>query len=40
MLDRLPSSTKLLIALDCWTSPFQQAFMAITGYFIDDEWNY
>jgi hypothetical protein len=40
MLDRLPSGTKLSIALDCWTSPFQQAFMAITGYFIDDEWNY
>jgi hypothetical protein len=40
MLDRLPSGTKLLIALDCWTSPFQQAFMAITGYFIDDKWNY
>jgi hypothetical protein len=40
MLDRLPSSTKLSITLNCWTSPFQQAFMAITGYFIDDEWNY
>jgi hypothetical protein len=40
MLDRLPSGIKLSIALDCWTSPFQQAFMAITGYFIDDEWNY
>jgi hypothetical protein len=28
------------IALDCWTSPFQQAFMAITGYFLDQEWEY
>lgn len=36
----LPSGTKLLIALDCWTSLFQQAFMAIIGYFIDNEWNY
>jgi hypothetical protein len=29
---------KISIALDCWTSPFQQAFMAVTGYFIDDSW--
>lgn len=28
------------IALDCWTSPFSQAFMAITGYFIDTDWVY
>ena len=40
ILKKLPSDAKLSIALDCWTSPFQQAFMAITGYFIDDEWNY
>lgn len=33
-------SSKLSIALDCWTSPFQQAFMAITGYFIDKDWQY
>lgn len=37
---RLPVGAKLSIALDCWTSPFQQAFMAVTGYFIDDNWNY
>jgi hypothetical protein len=40
ILSALPQNTKLSIALDCWTSPFQQAFMAITGYFIDKEWNY
>ncbi|KAJ6126404.1 hypothetical protein N7523_002016 [Penicillium sp. IBT 18751x] len=28
------------IALDCWTSPFRQAFMAVPGYFIDQDWNY
>ncbi|KAJ6019888.1 hypothetical protein N7522_000596 [Penicillium canescens] len=39
-LQRLPSSAKLSLALDCWTSPFQDAFMAITGYFIDQEWEY
>ncbi|KAG0156603.1 hypothetical protein PDIDSM_3784 [Penicillium digitatum] len=27
-------------SLDCWTSPFSQAFMAITGYFIDSDWVY
>ena len=36
----LPEHAKISIALDCWTSPFQQAFMAITGYFIDAEWVY
>lgn len=40
ILKKLPSDAKLSIALDCWTSPFQDSFMAITGYFIDDEWNY
>ncbi|ODM20081.1 hypothetical protein SI65_05067 [Aspergillus cristatus] len=40
MLSTLPPTAKLSIALDCWTSPFQQAFMAITGYFIDRDWNY
>lgn len=40
ILRRLPLGAKLSIALDCWTSPFRQAFMAVTGYFIDDDWNY
>lgn len=40
ILQTLPPFAKLSIALDCWTSPFQQAFMAISGYFIDKEWNY
>lgn len=40
ILSTLPLNAKLSIALDCWTSPFQQAFMAITGYFIDRDWNY
>ena len=40
ILSALPPTAKLSIALDCWTSPFQQAFMAITGYFIDQDWNY
>jgi len=40
VLQQLPSNAKLSIALDCWTSPFRQAFMAVTGYFLDSEWNY
>lgn len=40
MLSKLPKGSYLSIALDCWTSPFSQAFMAITGYFLDQEWNY
>ncbi|KAJ5685107.1 hypothetical protein N7536_007726 [Penicillium majusculum] len=40
LLQLLPEGAKLSIALDCWTSPFRQAFMAVTGYFLDQEWNY
>lgn len=39
-LQDLPENAKVSLALDCWTSPFQQAFMAITVYFIDKDWNY
>ncbi|KAG0157964.1 hypothetical protein PDIDSM_5476 [Penicillium digitatum] len=39
-LKLLPADAKISIALDCWTSPFGQAFMAITGYFIDINWSY
>jgi hypothetical protein len=40
ILSKLPKGSHISIALDCWTSPFNQAFMAITGYFIDQDWNY
>jgi hypothetical protein len=40
LLQTLPTGAKLSIALDCWTSPFRQAFMAVTGYFPDEDWNY
>jgi hypothetical protein len=39
-LQDLPEDAKVSFALDCWTSPFQQAFMAITVYLIDKDWNY
>jgi hypothetical protein len=40
ILRQLPGDSKLSLALDCWTSPFQQAFMAVTGYFLDNDWEY
>jgi hypothetical protein len=40
ILTMLPKHAKLSIGLDCWTSPFKQAFMAITGYFLDQHWEY
>jgi hypothetical protein len=40
VLSKLPEGSRISIALDCWTSPFNQAFMAISGYFIDQDWNY
>jgi len=39
-LRMLPEGARISVALDCWTSPFGQAFMAITGYFIDADWVY
>jgi hypothetical protein len=36
----LPTGSKISIALYCWTSPFSQSFIAITGYFIDTDWVY
>jgi hypothetical protein len=40
ILKKLLKERSLSIALDCWTSLFCQAFMAITEYFINEEWNY
>lgn len=40
LLQTVPADAKISIALDCWTSPFQQAFIAVTSYFIDQDWNY
>lgn len=40
ILDYFPPDSRMSIALDCWTSPHQKPFMAITGYFIDSDWNY
>ncbi|KAJ5742625.1 uncharacterized protein N7511_011357 [Penicillium nucicola] len=37
---QLPGDSKLSLALDCWTSAFQQAFTAVIGYFLDNNWEY
>jgi hypothetical protein len=34
-LSRIPADSKVSLALDCWTSPQQKAFLALTGYYIN-----
>jgi hypothetical protein len=38
LLDDLPLDAKLSIAMDIWQSPYKQLFLAIAGYFIDEDW--
>ncbi|KAJ5550943.1 hypothetical protein N7535_001119 [Penicillium sp. DV-2018c] len=40
ILKTLPSGAKLSLSLDCWTSPFKQAFMAVTAYFVSKDWDH
>lgn len=40
VLKSLPVGVKVSLALDCWTSPFMDAFMAVTAYFLDQNWEY
>ena len=41
LLERLPrGSSKVTLALDCWSSFNRQGYLAINAYFIDDKWNY
>jgi hypothetical protein len=34
-LSRIPADSKVSLALDCWTSPQRKAFLALTGYYIN-----
>lgn len=34
-LSRIPADSKVSLALDCWTSPQWKAFLAVTGYYIN-----
>ncbi len=38
LLRKMPLDAMLSVAIDCWTSPYQQSFLAICGYFIDASW--
>jgi hypothetical protein len=38
LLQKMPLDAMLSVAIDCWTSPYQQSFLAICGYFIDASW--
>lgn len=40
LLSRFPVTGKMSIALDCWTSPDQKAFLALTGYFLTEDMDY
>ena len=40
MLCDFSSSCKISLALNCWTSSNRYAFLAISDYFISDNWNY
>jgi hypothetical protein len=31
-------SSKISVTLDCWTSPHNQAYLGVTGHYIDDDW--
>ncbi len=39
-LQGLGPTTKVLLAIDCWTSPNQKAFVAIVAYYISESWKY
>src|SRR3954453_18741650 len=32
------AGSKISVTLDCWTSPNNEAFLGITGHYIDNEW--
>jgi hypothetical protein len=40
LISCFPDDAKMSIALDCWTSPDQKPFMAVTGYFITDDFQH
>lgn len=40
VLSELPETGRLSLVVDCWSSPFRQAFMAIVVNFIDAEWEF
>ena len=40
LLSDLPKTSKVLIALDGWQSPFKRSFLAVTVYYITKDWQW
>jgi hypothetical protein len=39
LLSGLVDGSKVSLSLDCWTSPFRQAFLGVVANYIDSSWN-
>ena len=40
VLTSIPVISKIVIALDCWSSKYGKAFLAITGYFFTEDFSF
>ena len=40
VLTSIPVTSKIAIALDCWSSKCGKAFLAITGYFFTEDFSF
>ena len=40
VLASIPVTSKIIIALDCWSSKYRKAFLAITGYFFTEDFSF
>ena len=40
VLASIPVTSKIIIALDCWSSKYKKAFLVITGYFFTEDFSF
>ena len=40
ILTSIPVTSKIAITLDCWSSKYEKAFLAITGYFFTEDFSF
>ena len=40
VLASIPVTSKITIALDCWSSKYGKVFLAITGYFFTEDFSF
>ena len=40
ILASIPVTSKIAITLDCWLSKYRKPFLAITGYFITEDFSF